>query len=208
MKVWKPHKNPETPVIVSFKIDGVNATRTNEGWFSRAGKPLNNLPHMQNGTYEVFLGSFKDSISAVKTKQGKLIDLQNIYMLSPELDRDLLVGPSVDGKVMDLFSMARQAGYEGLVVEREGELFKVKDKITLDVEVDEVVPGNGKHSGRMGALWVVFNGTRFKVGTGFADEERSREWTIGELIEVSGMELTDSGRLRHPRFERLREDLK
>ena len=53
---------------VSLKIDGVQAIRENDGWLSRQGKPLYNLPDMPDGTYEVFLGSWEASVSAARTE--------------------------------------------------------------------------------------------------------------------------------------------
>ena len=79
---------------------------------------------------------------------------------------------------------------------------KVKSSDTFDVQVTDVVPGRGKHTGRMGALMT----ERGKVGTGFTDAQRSEVWQAGEIIEVECMSLTPSGKFRHPRFVRRRFD--
>ncbi|WWV91966.1 hypothetical protein [Escherichia phage PJNS034] len=104
-------------------------------------------------------------------------------------------------------------GDEGLIL-READVddpkwLKVKNKETHDVVVTGYQPGTGKHEGRMGALLT----TRGKVGTGFTDSERDywqQRWeegtVVGVTIEVECMELTSTGKFRHPRFIRERLD--
>lgn len=108
---------------------------------------------------------------------------------------------------------ALEKGDEGLIL-READVedpkwLKVKNKETHDVVVTGFQPGTGKHEGRMGALLT----TRGKVGTGFSDaerhywQERHDEGTaIGSTIEVECMELTPTGKFRHPRYIRERID--
>ncbi len=91
--------------------------------------------------------------------------------------------------------------------------FKIKDKITLDVEVIGKTKGTGQYTGSVGALIVRTDfGTEFKVGSGLTKRDRLdfsiSDFPIGNIVEVEGMELLPSGKLRHPRFVRLREDLK
>jgi DNA ligase-1 len=88
---------------------------------------------------------------------------------------------------------------------------KMKQKLTFDCRVIDIQPGTGKHTGRMGALIIDLDGVTFKVGTGFTDIQRAELYRldiIGQIIEVEGMELTELGRVRHPRFIRVREDLR
>jgi hypothetical protein len=58
--------------LVTLKLDGVRAIWHDEqGWLSRANKPLYNLPpwHQdQTRDCEVFVGSFRDTIRATRTK--------------------------------------------------------------------------------------------------------------------------------------------
>jgi hypothetical protein len=214
MKVFNPLQfNPNDKFFVTFKIDGVQAIRKNGSWTSRAGKPLYNLPDAPDGRYEVFLGDFKSSISAVKTHNGSLINSRYLYRLD-EIDSRLVAGIVPRDHLSDAFKHARNLGYEGLVVHigcGNGEWFKIKDKITLDVKLIDIIEGTGRNKGRMGALLVkTKDGITFKVGTGFTDEDREMFWNWGKghsIIEVEGMELLPSGKLRHPRFVRIREDL-
>ena len=96
-----------------------------------------------------------------------------------------------------------------------------------------VLPGAGRHKGRLGALDVELpDGTQFSVGTGFSDKTlrelhkqlRALEqdtcpftppptglgrphWVKPSLVaQVRFGEWTADGRMRHPSFEGLRED--
>lgn len=186
---------------VSYKIDGVRVQYPEK--ISRAGKILYNLPDMPDGTYEVYLGSFKDTISAVKTKNGFTISPKDIYRLEP-IDQRLSVGFIFDPKasyIRNLMAEALSEGYEGLILTKDELRIKVKPKETYDVYVIGTVEGKGKHQGKMGALVT----TMGKVGTGFTDEERKQDW-LGRVIEVECMHLTEAGKFRHPRFLRERWD--
>ena len=102
-------------------------------------------------------------------------------------------------------SQAQELGYEGLVIFTDKYMYKVKPEETFDVVVTGVIPGAGKHLGRMGALTTEMG----DVGTGFTDIEREQfteEFIVNQTIEVSCMMLTPDGKFRHARFCRLRED--
>jgi DNA ligase 1 len=114
--------------------------------------------------------------------------------------------------------MLRQPGslYEG---KRSRTLLKVKTFLDLDARIVDVIPGKGKHKGRMGALQCalyicddVRSGTptrleRFEVGTGFTDAQRELDWTesIGRLATVRYQELTPRGVPRFPVFVSVRD---
>ena len=200
----------------TFKIDGVRVLIKDGVATSRNGKPLHNIPELEDGDYECYLGNFKKTISAVKTHGGKEIDKECFYSLFPTIDYRLRLhnhGSGEVGYIEDAMSVARDRGYEGLVL-RQGDILnpsdddkwiKVKDKVTHDVKVIGYQAGTGKHEGRMGALLT----ERGKVGTGFKDVDRemfTEEYIIGKTIEVEAMELTEAGKFRHPRFIHIRED--
>lgn len=211
MKLFK-YTNPDKLWFVTTKIDGVNATKKGDVWLSRANKPLYNLPlDCADGIYEVFLGDFKTTISAVKTRKGKLISKHLIFSLDP-YDHRLTIGEYKESDLDKLFKKSLLDGGEGLVVIDYNSLtsYKMKDKVTYDVTVTDIIEGTGKFKGMLGAFKVVLDGVSFKVGTGLTNNERSLFYTklmIGNIIEVEGMSLLPSGRLRHPRFVRYREDL-
>jgi len=104
-----------------------------------------------------------------------------------------------------LLANVLKRGAEGLILRQGDKWLKVKPTITYDLVVTGYQPGTGKHTGRMGALIT----DMCKVGTGFKDVERDKftaEYIVGKIIEVKGMGVTEAGKLRHPRFVRLRLD--
>ncbi len=208
----KSYKDQELIGIwyISYKIDGVMGIKTSEGWVSRNNKPLYNLPEDHpEGTYEIYLGSFKESISAVKTHKGKKINPKCIYSVYPVCSRlkvgtGTLINPT-SKEIQNIFKKVQEDGLEGLMLKQDDKIYRVKAKDTLDLEVLGYQPGTGKHSGKMGALLTEMG----KIGTGFTDLERlafTEEYIVGKMIEVEYMEITEDKKLRHPRFIQLRLD--
>ncbi len=103
---------------------------------------------------------------------------------------------------------------EGLIVRkpdslyrsgRSSEILKVKSYLDTEAEVIGHVPGQGKHTGRIGSLLVVLpNGIQFKVGTGFTDKERESPPEIGAVITFKYYGLYASGKPKFPVFLRIR----
>lgn len=206
----------------TLKIDGVRALYRDGVWLSRANKPLYNIPTPNPGIVdvEIFCGSFKKTIEAVKTKHGGMvIQADAIYSLDP-LDERLRFrtfnSPTAD-HIMRHLSYARTEGYEGLMLRQGDAWLKVKPKATYDVPVTGVIEGKGRNKGRMGAVMTPMG----KVGIGFSDDERVTFWSyaqdvyendyiqspiVGMIIEVECMELTPDGKFRHGRFIRTRPD--
>jgi ATP-dependent DNA ligase len=96
------------------------------------------------------------------------------------------------------------------LVLRQGEQWiKVKPEDTHDVTITGYAEGKGKHLGRLGYVLTAKGG----VGSGFTDTERETLWTeakagtlIGQVIEVSCMQITPDDKFRHPFFVRMRPD--
>lgn len=193
-------------VEVSLKIDGIRAHKTANGIVSRANKPLYNIS-LDCDVAEVFLGSWEETVSAVRTHKGSPVKNEFIYSLIP-LDPRLYLGTFEvlsPEDVTALFQDAISKGYEGIVLKSNGTYFKVKPEETYDIKVLGVIGGKGRNSGRLGALVTEMG----NVGTGFTDEQRKIMFNkniIGSTIEVSCMGLTPSGKFRHPRFIRERFD--
>lgn len=200
---------------VTLKVDGVRCLLTPEGAFSRNGKPLHNLPRSKIvRDVEVFCGSFKETISRVKSHEGEPIGEEHLYDLREHLDGGRIqderlhvtwIDNPSEADIIAQRDKAIEAGHEGLVLRQGDHWIKVKRLETYDVLVTGVVAGLGKHEGRMGALATA----RGNVGTGFSDREReefNHDGMIGRMIEVACMELTESDQFRHPRFVALRTD--
>lgn len=215
---------------LTYKIDGVRALWTSkEGWLSRANKPLYNIPPpvaaypARIRDCEVFLGNFRDTIRAVRTKTLKAdtpkVLVRHLFSLDPldtRLDAGNIWSPT-ETTIRETLQSANRLGYEGLVLRQGDKWIKVKPEETHDVLVTGAVEGKGKHAGRLGCL-VTAKG---EVGTGFTDKERDDIWRkhmaeldeckedlslMGATIEVSCMHFTPDGKFRHPRFVRMRPD--
>ncbi len=93
------------------------------------------------------------------------------------------------------------------VAARSDDLLKLKSFDDAEAKVIGYVEGQGKYVGMMGALLVELpNGTRFKLGTGFSDEERRHPPPVGSWVTFAYNGLTERGIPRFARFMRIRED--
>lgn len=204
--------------LLTLKIDGVRAIWHDEhGWLSRADKQLYNIPPWTGGPRdcEVYVGTFRDTIRATRTKHLKPgtppILREHLYWLDPldaRLNQGRLTDPSVND-ILDELGRAQSLGYEGVVLRQKDRWIKVKPEETHDVVITGFCEGGGKHLGRLGFVTT----TQGDVGSGFSEEERVALWAeaeagtlIGQMIEVSCMMLTPDGMFRHPRFVRMRPD--
>jgi DNA ligase-1 len=202
--------------LITIKKDGIQCRKTDNGIVSKNGNPLYNFPaNAKNFTIaEVFCGSWSETMSIVRSSKSVRRKVRNneIYPLYPEVDNRLILAqlenPSKEG-IKLFFNAAVEAGHEGLVLRKIGtnEFIKVKTVYTDDVKILGYVEGKGKHEGRLGKF-ITEDGD---CGTGYSDKEREEFWEnrdklIGTYIEVDSMERTPKGKLRNPRFIRLRPD--
>jgi len=205
--------------LLTLKIDGVRALWHDElGWLSRAHKPLYNIPAWQRGgarDCEVFVGTHSDTIRATRTKSPKgdtpSIENEHLYGLEP-LDPRLGWGNLTNPRAEDILAQLQRAnelGYEGLVLRQGEHWIKVKPEETHDVAITGFAEGKGKHRGRLGYVTT----DKGAVGAGFTDVQRQFLWSeamtrrlVGQVIEVSCMQITPNGQFRHPFFLRMRPD--
>ena len=114
-----------------------------------------------------------------------------------------------------LDDIAAQGG-EGLMLHREDshyraersdDLLKLKPYQDAEAQVIAHLNGQGKYEGMLGALLVRdVNGTQFRIGTGFTDEQRRHPPPIGSWVTYSHHNLTARGIPRFARFLRVRTD--
>lgn len=111
-------------------------------------------------------------------------------------------------------------GYEGAMVKdldapykfgRGPEVMKLKAFHDVDLTVERLIEGTGKHSGKLGSVVVNYHGVEVQVGSGFSDELRDTIWStpdmfINRTIEVRYQEVTPDGSLRFPTFVCFRND--
>lgn len=91
---------------------------------------------------------------------------------------------------------------------RSHNLLKIKGVEDYDAVVTDILPGEGKHEGRMGAIQCrMDNGVVFKIGTGFTDDQRQGDAmpSVGERVRYRCMEFTPSGVPRFPVFVSVRD---
>lgn len=205
------------------KMDGVRTVidQYSRTAVSRSNKRLHNFdsvirnhPDLQ-GTYEVFYKNWESTQTLVRTINNpkRVVEYSNLYKIGdvdevdPRLWRATLLDPS---RAMILHLLEVELNYygnEGLVLYNldSGEMIKVKPKYSVDIRVTGLIEGTGKFKCLLGAFQTKYG----KVGTGFSHLDRYNMYSedlIGSIIEVTYMEKTSGGRLRHPVFQRLRWD--
>jgi DNA ligase-1 len=106
-------------------------------------------------------------------------------------------------------------GGEGLILRKPGspyitgrsyDLLKVKSFDDDEATVIQHFKGKGRNADRMGSILVEMkNGIRFKIGTGFTDEERNNPPPVGTIIRFKYYGITKSGVPKFASFLRVRE---
>lgn len=119
-----------------------------------------------------------------------------------------------DAELQHRLEIIAAAGGEGLMLHREDSLYraernddllKLKPYRDTEARVIAHLPGQGKYLGMLGALLVrTADGTEFRIGTGFTDEQRRHPPPIGSSITFSYHNLTARGIPRFARFLRAR----
>lgn len=93
-----------------------------------------------------------------------------------------------------------------------GEQIKIKDHLSLDLRCVGLVEGKGKFAGVIGAVQVEYKGQVLEVGGGkLTDFERAVIWhepylLVGKIVEIHALAGSEHGKLREPRFIRVRSD--
>ncbi len=116
----------------------------------------------------------------------------------------------------DELDRVTKLGGEGLMLRKPGShyertrsttILKVKKFLDMEVIVTDYEAGEGRHKGRVGALWVrLSNGKECKVGTGLKDKDRDNPPAKGSIITVKYQEQTKDGLLRFPVYVGPRPD--
>lgn len=107
--------------------------------------------------------------------------------------------------------------FEGVVFRKstdliDAKLYRHKKTYSLDGVVYGFEEGEGKHTGRLGALLVLLpTGVTTTVGNGFSDAQREEIWAhrenyVNKPVEFVANAVFASGSVRHARFVRWRED--
>ena len=120
--------------------------------------------------------------------------------------------------LMNELDRVTKQGGEGLMLHlgsslyrgrRDDDLLKLKQYFDAEATVIEHYPGKGKYTGLLGSMLVETIGPareriRFRIGTGFNDEERKTPPPIGAVITYKYFGFTKSGLPKFASFIRLR----
>lgn len=125
-------------------------------------------------------------------------------------------------EINDIYEQIVSAGGEGIVLcqdmvqpyeagKRNKLMMKLKNGLSYDLEVVDIVEGRGKYKGMVGALAVRFKDGKILNVSGMTDLERHAWWRYpeqikGRIVQVDAMALTRTGTLREPRFRGVRHD--
>lgn len=151
-------------------------------------------------------GRFTERLAALKALLG-------------DLDIDWLQ-PVAQFRVADHAALRRRLeavvdrGGEGLMLRRadsrhesgrSDDLLKVKVHQDAEARVIRHLPGDGKYADMMGSLLVETpDGRRFRLGTGFTDEQRADPPPVGSWVTYRFNGFTTNGLPRFARFLRVR----
>jgi DNA ligase-1 len=90
---------------------------------------------------------------------------------------------------------------------RSDDLLKVKRHDDAEARVISYIPGKGKYQGMMGSLLLEMpDGTQFRVGSGFSDEQRRNPPPIGSVITYKYFGKTQRGKPKFASFLRIRQE--
>jgi DNA ligase-1 len=106
-------------------------------------------------------------------------------------------------------------GAEGLILHRKlarfesgrtDNLLKLKPHMEAEAKVIKILNGSGKYDGMMGSILVEMpSGIRFKIGSGFSDDERRTPPKLGEYVTYKYHGFTERGIPRFASFLRIRD---
>ena len=162
----------------------------------------------------------------------RLSELEKFILQNPQAGQNLKIIKQVkvkDNAEFESFAEAIIAkGGEGAVVrepnapyerKRSKNALKYKEFKDAECEVTGVNAGTGKYAVLMGSVTCkalsaagsnsdeqIASGVKFKIGSGFSDEERANPPKIGSIITYKYQNLTAKGVPRFPVFLRVRED--
>ena len=118
--------------------------------------------------------------------------------------------------LMALLDAVVERGGEGLMLRRaasfhragrSADLLKLKRFDDAEAIVVAHLPGKGKHAGMLGALLLELpDGRRFRVGTGFTNEQRKKPPPVGTTVTYKHYGHTSTGLPRFASFLRVRDE--
>lgn len=168
----------------------------------------------------------KQSKEKYLSRYNRLMDIKqkiiSLNLKNVEVVKVLYQGTD-QSKVDEFLQYAVDNDWEGImlnknekyVCKRTNNLIKIKRFYTLDLPIIDIVEGDGRLKGTLGALVVDFKGRQVNVGTGFDDATREKIWKnkdnyIGRICEVKYKEISKDKKtglesLQFPVYVQIRE---
>ena len=154
-------------------------------------------------------GTFNERIQALQTLLAKLA--------KPWVQPVQQIRISDQKSLQAMLEKTVRQGGEGLMLHRgdslyrgirSDDLLKIKMHDDTEARVIAYLPGTGKYQGMMGALLVETpEGLRFRIGTGFNDEQRRSPPAIGSWVTYRYRGLNPGGIPRFASFMRVRDEM-
>ncbi|MCK4441930.1 MAG: DNA ligase, partial [Sulfurovaceae bacterium] len=192
----------------SFELDG-------ELWTKR--KDFENISSIVRGSlYPENWERVTYNIFEVPNVKGGLFE--RLSKVKPYKSKILKIIPQIKVKnkanLQKFLKEIEAKGGEGVVVhdpnspyiaKRTSKALKVKSFYDTECKVTRYIKGHGKFKGMLGSLECrLDNGTLFKIGSGFTNQERKNPPPIGSIITFKYKEFTKYGKPRFPVFMRIR----
>ena len=205
-----------------FIKDLPNTPLDGELWLARgkfdelSGAVRKDIPidaEWQNISYQIFeLPNAKGDFNARVKRIAEIVKLANTPYLKAVAQFHVKNEAELNKKLKQVVAN----GGEGLMLHRADAEYitgrsnvLLKLKLLLDAEATVIahLPGKGKYLGKLGALLVeAQDGIRFKLGTGFSDEQRDNPPKIGSLVTYTYLDKTKSGKPKFASFLRVRDE--
>lgn len=143
----------------------------------------------------------KALVQKTDSRYLKLVEQEQVISHTKLMARlDKLVAEGGEGLMLKRQDSRYEAG-------RSDDLLKVKTFADAEAVVVEHLAGKGRLQGMMGALRVELpSGRRFRIGTGFSDELRTKPPALGARITFKYYGHTATGLPRFASFLRVRND--
>lgn len=192
-----------------FDMIPLRAFRAGEHKVSQADR------HKSLLALETRLATLTNGVVAVEPKLSVNLDTPEGTTKLQEFNRQVLAEKIQDPALEGIMVKDPNASYK---TKRSDAWLKIKPFLTIDLEIVDVVEGEGKFVGTLGAL--VCEGEdqgkriRTNVGSGFSEAQRAEIWAarkrmLGRVVEIKADELTmdqnqDTWSLRFPVFMQFR----
>ena len=160
---------------------------------------------------------FMELLNIKEITKDTIINVAPVYLTD-------IITEDTEKTIMAIYETAINKGEEGLIIDiadapyerkKGNTMFKLKPELSGDFKVVDVVEGEGKFKGKLGAFIIEYKNNTVNVGSGLTDEIREEVWKNpdkykNKLIEVVyfGETQDENGEysLRLPRFKRFRHD--